>query len=279
MKNGTSDLVPEGATDFTVSKLTQIEKGAMIDLFFFSLNYIKNGISAEKNLVLKSFHETDGNLMCLREFEVMTYLEQHGFPVPKVYFGEFDGKMLGNPFVIMNKEKAIHGGDFRDWICLGATLAKLHNYDICELKNTSLKPPEDSYKFAKIWLNHIRRSIDETKLENRLKKISDLSVTWLQRHLEDVSCPKYCLLHGDYNPENVLTNTRSRMMVLDWDWTEIGDPACDVGYTYHSLKFFCNPKNPLAAGGAAEQFVTAYTKNFNGDIGPNCDSCTNLLGF
>ena len=56
------------------------------------------------------------------------------------------------------------------------------------------------------------------------------------------------------------------MIVLDWESVEIGDPAFDVGYAYHFIKFFSDPKNPNSAERTAERFVSEYTRNFQGDI-------------
>jgi hypothetical protein len=58
----------------------------------------------------------------------------------------------------------------------------------------------------------------------------------------------------------------SRLIVLDWDSIEIGDPAFDVGYAYHFVKFFSNPKNPNFAEKIAERFVSEYNRHFKGDI-------------
>jgi hypothetical protein len=56
------------------------------------------------------------------------------------------------------------------------------------------------------------------------------------------------------------------MIVLDWDSIEIGDPAYDVGYAYHFVKFFSDPKNPNSAEKIAERFISEYNRNFLGDI-------------
>ena len=72
----------------------------------------------------------------------------------------------------------------------------------------------------------------------------------------------------------------SRMIVLDWDSVEIGDPAYDVGYAYHFIKFFSDPKNPNSAESTAERFVSEYNRNFHGDISPRLEyyKMVGLLG-
>jgi len=70
------------------------------------------------------------------------------------------------------------------------------------------------------------------------------------------------------------------MIVLDWDSIEIGDPAYDVGYAYHFVKFFSDPKNPNSAERTAERFVSEYNRNFQGDINPRLEyyKMVGLLG-
>jgi len=218
---------------------------------------------------LKFFHETNGHVICSREFQVMSHLEKTGFPVPKVYLAERRDDVLGSPFLIMNREKPMPGFVFKDsdWVTFAKTLANLHNYDASEFGN-ALAYPKDAYSFAERSVNQIRGSINEIKLSHQLKSSFEIAARWLQRHVYSVSCPKYCLLHGDYHPENILFNINSKMMILDWDWAEIGDPACDLGYTYHSLKFFCDYRNPSSADDVAEHFVSEYLKNFKGDVLP-----------
>ena len=62
-----------------------------------------------------------------------------------------------------------------------------------------------------------------------------------------ILAPNIVLAHGDYHPGNVCVTKDSKMIVLDWDSIEIGDPAYDVGYAYHFVKFFSNPTNPNLA--------------------------------
>ena len=61
------------------------------------------------------------------------------------------------------------------------------------------------------------------------------------------------------------------MVVLDWDSIEIGDPAFDVGYAYHFVKFFIDPKDPNSTERIAERFVSEYMRNFHGDISRSLD--------
>jgi hypothetical protein len=46
----------------------------------------------------------------------------------------------------------------------------------------------------------------------------------------------------------------------------IGDPTFDVGYAYHMVKLMCKDKNSEIGEEAAENFLSEYAKNFQGDV-------------
>jgi aminoglycoside phosphotransferase (APT) family kinase protein len=260
------NLVPEGAQEIWISNVINVNSGAMVDLDFFSLTYNKEGIVFSKELVLKSFHEYKGDLMCARQYQVTAKLWQLGYPVPKPYFCEVNSDFLGSPFVITDKERANKESIFDNLECFASTLAMLHNLNTEEFESNLLKPPQNPLAYGKKCVEQIQNSLNEIKLKGKLKANFDKGVQWLKSNLNTAYCPKYCLLHGDYNPGNVLITKTHKMVVLDWDWVEIGDPACDVGYAYHQLKFFCNQENPKSAKSIAEQFLLNYSRTFQGQL-------------
>ena len=130
-----------------------------------------------------------------------------------------------------------------------------------------LRPPEDGYGFAKRWPLHFKELLNlESKHNKRLKEDFNLAIRWLESNVSNNYCPQYSIVHGDYHPGNVCITKDHKLMVLDWDCIEIGDPAYDVAYAYHFIKFFSNPKNPNLAENTAERFISEYTKHFQRDI-------------
>jgi aminoglycoside phosphotransferase (APT) family kinase protein len=151
--------------------------------------------------------------------------------------------------------------------CFASTLAHLHNLRVSELQIDNLISPKDEYAFAGRWPIHFKHYLNlETKHDKRLKRDFDLAINWLELNASNTRCQQYCLIHGDYHPANLYLTKHSRIIVLDWESAEIGDPAYDVGYAYHFIKFFSDPKNPKSAEKIAERFVSEYTRNFQGDI-------------
>jgi aminoglycoside phosphotransferase (APT) family kinase protein len=277
-RNGNSNLIPKGAHSIRVSNVLKIGGGFWSDVFSISLTYVDGGTPQKRNLVLKTYLENidpvlkayirDEDLRkCVREYQVLRSLGHVGFPVPEAYLCECDSRFLGYPFVIMQKEEVVQKSINEIVDCFALTLANIHNLKVAELGIAVLKPPEDEYAFARRWPIHFKHYLNlETKHDKRLRKGFDLAIRWLNSNVSNNNCPQYCLAHGDYHPGNVCVTKDSRMIVLDWDSVEIGDPAYDVGYAYHFIKFFSDPKNPNSAEGTAERFVSEYKRNFHGDI-------------
>jgi len=244
---------------------------------------VKEGTLHQRNFVLKIFLENidpvlsayihDEDLRkCNREFQALRGLGSVGFSVPEVFLCECDPRFLGYPFIIMQKEEVIQK-NFNELIdCFASTLANLHNLKVNELGISILRPPKNENAFAKRWPIHFTYYLNlETKHDKKLKKDFDLAISLLNSNAPNNSCPQYCLAHGDYHPGNVCITKDSKMVVLDWDSIEIGDPAYDVGYAYHFIKFFSDPKNPNTAERTADRFISEYQKNFHGDISPRLE--------
>jgi aminoglycoside phosphotransferase (APT) family kinase protein len=276
--NGVSNLIPKGAHSIRVLNVLKIGGGFWSDVFSITLTYVEGGSPQQRNLVLKTYlvnidpvlnaYIRDEDLRkCVREFQALKSLGRIGFPVPEVYICECDSRFLGYPFLIMQKEEVAQKGIIEIVDCFALTLANLHNLNVAELGITVLRTPKDGYAFAKRWPFHFKHYLNiETKHDKRIKKDFDLALRWLNSNVSNNYCPQYCLAHGDYHPGNVVVSKDSRMIVLDWDSIEIGDPAYDVGYAYHFIKFFSDPLNPNRSQKIAERFVSKYQKNFHGDI-------------
>ncbi len=289
---GISKLIPKAAHSIRVSNVLKIGGGFWSDVFSISLTYMDGSTPQQRNLVLKTYlvnldpvlkayvHDEDLR-KCEREFQALKSLNRIDFPVPEVYLCENDSRFLGHPFIIMQKEEVTQKSIDEIVDSFATTLAHIHNLKVAKLGIAALRTPEDKYAFARRWPLHFKHYLNlETKHSKKLKKDFDLAIRWLTTNVPNNSCPQYCLAHGDYHPGNVCVTNASKMIVLDWDSIEIGDPAYDVGYAYHFVKFFSNPTNPNSAQRIAERFVSEYKKNFEGDISPRLEyyKMVGLLG-
>jgi aminoglycoside phosphotransferase (APT) family kinase protein len=270
--------MPKDATTIRVLDVLKIGGGFWNNVFSISLTYVVGGTLKKRELVLKTYLENidpvlkayihDQDLRkCVREFQLLRRLWVIGFPVPEVFLCECDSRFLGYPFIIMQKEEVVQKSINEIVDCFASTLANLHNLSVGDLGISVLRPPKNEYAFAKRWPIHFAQYLNlETKHDKKLKKDFNLAIKWLNSNASNNPCQQYCLAHGDYHPGNVCVTKNSKMIVLDWDSIEIGDPAYDVGYAYHFVRFFSDPKNPTLAERTAERFVSEYKRNFRGDI-------------
>lgn len=276
--NSSSNLIPKGAHSIKVSNIINIGGVNSQNVYSLSLTYVEAETARHRKLVLKTYRPQNIDPVLeayiynedlrrwVREFQTLRSLGRVGFPVPEVYLCENDSSFLGFPFVIMNREETVQKIP-TDLDSFAATLAHLHNLSVADLKIDVLRSPEDEYAFARRWPIHFKHYLNlENKHDKRIRKDFDIAVRWLDSNAPNTYCPQYRLIHGDYHPANVSSTKDSRMIVLDWESVEIGDPAFDVGYAYHFIKFFSDPTNPDSAEKIAERFVSEYTRNFHGDI-------------
>ena len=67
-------------------------------------------------------------------------------------------------------------------------------------------------------------------------------------------------------PRSWFTAKDNVLKIIDWESVQVVDPAFDVGYAYHIIKLMYNEKNSNSNEGAAERFISEYSKNFKGDV-------------
>jgi aminoglycoside phosphotransferase (APT) family kinase protein len=273
-----SSLGLEGAEKVKVLNLKKVSGGVTNNLYSFLLKFSKQGIEHQHELILKIYPETtslwfktyrpnEDVRKYVREFEAMRSLERLNFPVPHVYLCECDPFFLGYPFVIMQQEKIMQESD-NNLDRFAATLARLHNLKVDELNIKSLAFPKDDSAFAREWPFRFKHVIGETRHYRSLKKDFEYAICWLDADSINNSCPKYCLVHGEYHPGHTIVTSDNILKVIDWEGVAIGDPAFDVGYTYHMVKLMSNRKNSDSGEEVAERFISEYAKSFDGDIEP-----------
>jgi len=245
--------------------------GVSNDVYSFLLTTRGEGYEQQINLVLKTYGQaldpvlrTHGNdeilERCIKEFQVLRSLERVDFPAPRAYLCERDLSILGYPFIIMQKEEQTQNSNVKI-DCFAKNLARLHSLDVAKLGIGVLKTPIDEYDFAKHCLLYFKNFLNLSPGHRKgLKKDFEFVIRWLEANLSQNSCQKYCLLHGDYRAGlNTFLTEDSKMVVIDWEEAEIGDPAYDVGIAYTRARVDFGKKT-------ADRFVNEYVKYFDGDI-------------
>jgi len=263
-----SDFIQRRATNIRVYKLLKIS-GIISDTYAFSVAYRYECRDLTLDLILKLYADAE---IAERECQTLKGLEHVNFPVPHVYISEMNEKLLGAPFIIMEK---VEGKTMRDYVkhlskketldiikCFAETLATLHELKWEEMKLDFLEPLKDEYDYAK------KQALWENELPDYVKKQDfDWATNWLEINASKCPCNRYSLLHGDMNPKNFLITKTGRIIVLDWTWPEIGDPLKDVGYAYHNLRHMFGVRNVDKEGAEiSAYFLRQYIKSSSRDI-------------
>ncbi len=108
------------------------------NVYSFLLTYRSTDSEQRMNLVLKTYTKAldpvsrissnDENLeRCVKVFQFLRGLGRVNFPVPKVYLYECDSKILGFPFIILQKEEPIQKSANID--SFTKNLVRLHSLD------------------------------------------------------------------------------------------------------------------------------------------------------
>lgn len=177
-----------------------------------------------------------GNTDVYRQAPLLRALKAAGLPVPAVPWASPDGDALGTPFIVMERLPGRvflvwepHSSFPRDpiqvrrvWLRAARMLARLHEVDW----QTSLpdwekpRPLSEELDFWTPLLRHAQERewlVAGTELR-----------TLLAAHLPD-SHP-VGVVHGDFQPGNILYVDGRAEGLIDWELTSIGSQGLDVGW-------------------------------------------------
>lgn len=211
--------------------------------------------SGKEHFILRVFRDRSTKTI-LKEMNTYKTLSEMAVPVPKVYVADVNGRVLGRPFLLMQRlegekfSSLIRRGAGRDFVeALALTLHRLHSVDLTRLGfEVSRKAFGDDVSdiriLAGMFLTFSMAPLSLYRVHKALSEISDVQVR---------STPP-ALLHGDCNADNVIYRN-GLAYLIDLEDAHIGDPAFGLGYAYHFIRFGAWPRPQLA-----EDFLVAYQK-------------------
>jgi serine/threonine protein kinase len=242
--------------------------GISSTVYAFSLILPKSNEFNKLNFVLKTYDRNEKN-RCYNEGMILKALYHKNFPVPYVYAVETSDKLIGAPFILMEKVKGIPLGKYIKKIPssrrftiikrFAETLLHLHSLDWGDLK--FLKQPEDAYDYAR------RQGAAARLLQKNLNVASniDIILNWIEENAHKHPCYHYAILHGDMHLDNFLVTENGKIVVVDWEIPEIGDPLKDIALAYHNLIFAFGPQR-LKEGLDVAKFFIHEIKSLNKKI-------------
>ena len=195
------------------------------------------------------------------EYPLLTALRAHGLKVPRPLFADLDGEITGGPMMITTREP---GGIVADphqfdipipaptlGRSLAQELARIHSVPLDELPHSLRGLGQSNRDIAAADLDHLRETWDAA---GGCSITVEAAFRWLRDHLDAIGERK-TLVHGDCRFNNILVEGEDISAVLDWELASVGNPAFDLGYTYHHASQLMPWQDFLqaysASGGAA----------------------------
>lgn len=178
----------------------------------------------------------EGNTDVYRQAPLLTALHQAGMPVPAVRWASPDEDLLGTPFIVMERlpgrvfviwePHASFGADPEVlatlWHQAAAALARIHQLD-WRTALAGWESPRPLVQEAGRWGRVLRHAQDPAWLAVGLR----VETALLSRVPPEAPVG---LVHGDYQPGNVLYQNRQVTGVIDWELASIGAQGLDVGW-------------------------------------------------
>jgi aminoglycoside phosphotransferase (APT) family kinase protein len=244
LKNCLEHLLPPDSKDVSVHDIRKLtEQGATALVYSFFLTYLSADLRQRKDFVLKIYneeYEKGGSA----EFATLKILKEHNLPVPTPYHFEIDNRIMGKPFMIMEKIVGKSGQCYltnkinsQNIVAkMAKTLVEIHKIDPSGIQGVAF--------LRERYVGDLRRQLAAIFfIKNYCMSFLGFSPLRQRRfiaavkRLEELKQEKFCpaILNMDYEPNHVLVSNE-RLIVVDWGDTTIGDPACDVGWAYHLLR-------------------------------------------
>ena len=175
--------------------------------------------------------ETDRAL----EWELLSALTgQGGAPMPDALYADPTGEELGSKAIILD---FVAGSPFLSRVRASAQVeiadhgralcdlaADIHSVDIANLPPSVRHPADwDAYvdELIELWR---RTEMDLSESIPMLRYVA----AWLQRN-RPPEVPM-TLVHGEFQPGNVMLGHNDRLVAVDWEFAHIGDPREDLGW-------------------------------------------------
>jgi len=186
------------------------------------------------------------------EYPVLRHLWKHGAPIPQPHALEPTGTVLGDPFIVFSAVGgAPVGGNYTApprnpalMADIAARLAQIHAVP------TAGFPAGPAAAASSESEHHIDREIERCLGDWRALDVAnpamELAFRWVREHQRHGRGPP-CVVHNDYNFNNILVEDGHVSAVLDWEFVHVGTAAADIGYLYYSAEQVSSFEHFLAA--------------------------------
>ena len=237
------------ADKVSVSNLKKAAGGYGSEIHFFDLLLQEGGQEKTERLVIREepmVFRVFPEYHIAREFDTMKSLQDSDIPVPKMYWLETDGTVLGAPFYIMGEVDAEvldpqqfgdepHGplyqarpeGRLNIYRQVLEVMARIHSVDCTRLAQFSHEDlPGSSVDALDEQMDFYQGMAQWAEVEPR--SLVDSAFDWLRKNRPEPGHMSICW--GDARLGNLMYRDGEIASVLDWDMTHIGVPETDLAW-------------------------------------------------
>jgi aminoglycoside phosphotransferase (APT) family kinase protein len=180
-----------------------------------------------EKFTVKLYMVNDSKLKAERELTVFKLMPEYGLRAPRLALVDLEGRLAGRPLLAWRwidgvpAEKLLGNPRTRRAAAraMGAALSRLHSIRPSALEARLFKGGEGFWS----------EEVASIRLLARLHPTCARGFSGLLGELSDLSAERVTLVHGDYNPGNVLMG-EGGVYVLDLEGARLGDPLYDVAY-------------------------------------------------
>jgi aminoglycoside phosphotransferase (APT) family kinase protein len=203
-----------------------------------------------EKFAVKLYRGYDSKLRAERELTVFKLMPEYGLRAPRLALVDLEGRLAGRPLLAWRwidgvpAERLLGNPRTRRAAAraMGAALSRLH----------SIRPSALEARLFKGGEGFWGEEVASIRLLARLHPTCARGFSGLLGELSDLSAERVTLVHGDYNPGNVLMG-EGGVYVLDLEGARLGDPLYDVAYACTFMLFEAGVE-------AAEAFAVEYFK-------------------
>jgi aminoglycoside phosphotransferase (APT) family kinase protein len=207
------------------------------------------------------------------EFELLSELDDAGYPVPRPWWCVTADSPLEYPFMILER---LSGTDIRkhlashpevDRLQLGRTLvglqARLHRLD-WKAQLPSVAAEAARMSGPTVSLTQLDRWADAIEVATSDPgPLLATALDWLRAESPRITQPR--LVHGDFKTNNLIFDDDGVVTVLDWELAHLGDPIEDLGWT-----LLWSTQFDLVGGLLTEaEYLAAYEAESGSPIDPD----------
>lgn len=200
-----------------------------------------------------------------REAMAIEAATKAGVPGPRVLGWSSDSRVLGAPFLLMEKVE-------------GETIARRILRDDRYQQARAVLTRQCGEALARVhsipavgvpWLESVDPLTETFAVYESLGELHpalELGFRWLEQH-RPASSGRQTVVHGDFRNGNLVVGPEGLRAVLDWEIVHLGDPMEDLGWLcVNAWRFGATP--PVGGFGSYEELFDSYSKAAGEPVDP-----------